>query len=170
MINYDDFPGLRAFHNKRREEFKCVYAGPEFFGIDDSDKEKPTFKWQNPDESEEAIGRVYAGPEYPENKKENDNEPYMDELYAAPEYFGLEAKDESISQEDNKLTQDTAKFEIPPVMPVMQTTYAGPEFYGNGGQPAGVAVDMTNRCFKCGAKYEDGAKFCSDCGNKLVED
>lgn len=188
MANYPD-------NKKDDTEFEDVYAGPEFFGVDDEPKDEL----------------------HDEKKKEKKTEPPRDEfvcVYAGPEYFGVKEEDPDTEvEEEPKPGEDPAAPEAEPEQPEekpddkaelekqrkalnpndlsrFEAVYAGPQYYQNqfmmayagpqqmnrgGSNPIGMMATMgpppqpeKRKCDKCGAEMPKTAKFCGICGNKLA--
>lgn len=140
---------------KRNGEFRCVYAGPEFFARQNG---------QAPDDNEpsgvESGDNTQAGeqqsenapPSYPDSFKEGGEEPReaekrrntMRRLYAGPEL-----------RNKNNMRWDE---------PLMQAVYACPPM-----PPVSDEREQLVSCPICGAVCSDGANFCASCGARLIK-
>lgn len=138
-----------GFNKKaKRTETAAVYAGPEYFGIDEGDRT--------------PVEAVYAGPDYFGEESGTDPTPIAP-VYAGPEYFGIGDKD-----------KEKAAFEgvyagPEPQQPSMMLVYAGPEYFANRpiGGPADFPAPDVRFCPRCGAMNKQNAKFCTECGTVL---
>lgn len=124
---------------KKNGEFKCVYAGPDFFARKNG---------QKPDEND-AREPENDRKSYPDSFKDEQSERKnrrnsMRILYAGPELRN--------------------KNNVPQGEPLMQAVYACPPM-----PPVSDECEQFAFCPSCGAKNNAAANFCSNCGEKLMK-
>lgn len=157
---------------KRNGEFRCVYAGPEFFAR------------QNGESSDEPVNIEPTEPEaqeteresYPESFKANENED--DRLEAKKRrarlrilYAGPEMLDRNNMHKGEPLMQ--AVYACPPLPSVSDECE---QFVScpNCGSVCGAATNFCancgekllemRKCSRCGTLLDEGANFCRNCG------
>lgn len=141
---------------KRNGEFRCVYAGPDFF--DRKNGQKPDENKLPAPENDELELEVRElepeaeRPSYPDSFKEGGEVPCEAEkrrntmriLYAGPEL-----------RNKNNIRWDE---------PLMQAVYACPPM-----PPVSDEREQLVSCPICGAVCSDGANFCASCGARLIK-
>ncbi len=109
---------------------------------------------------------------YPWNKKDDDAE---NEVYAGPEYF-----------EKEPLPMEGVYAGPPMPEPPMMCVYAGPDFFANIKDSAGISASQVTepgpvaepgevpenmvRCACCGNLCPDTAPFCFECGTPFAKE
>ena len=175
---------------KKNGEFKCVYAGPDFFARkngqkpDENDAREPENERKSypdsfKDEQIEGKNRrnsmriLYAGPELRNKSKFRQGEPLMQAVYACPpmppvsdepQMMCVYAGPEMMS---GKLRPENLPGQFVPKQEdtVMNELYAGPEMM----EAALEVREQFAFCPNCGAKNNAAANFCSNCGEKLIK-
>ena len=133
MANYPD-------NKKDDTDFEDVYAGPEFFGVDDEPKDGlhgEEKKEKKPEPPQDEFVCVYAGPEYFGVKEEDPDtaiEVEPEEDPAAPE---PEDEPEQPEEKPEEKAEDEAKIEEQrralnaANLKQFEAVYAGPQYYQN---------------------------------------
>lgn len=205
--NDNGYPNNLREENDGDEPIECVYAGPDYFGVKDEPEGSP----ENCDHKEEpmacvyagpkgffkkkrrpdieAIGAVYAGPDYFASKTKTDGDP-MSGVYAGPMGIGMgmwmsmgmgQGQDQGVTRpiiEDDGMPPHVVGI-VPASIPpenIAEREANKIKCPGCGHRvpfgmkfcpECGTQIDYKGFCPECGADVNEGTKFCPECGHRL---